>query len=99
MLANSGQNGAVSRPCQTEAEDGRGTRMSFRQLLEKYQQNTATAAEREQVEAELEKYAALTEYLLEEEFQPKMEEDTAAEQEELQKSNLSLKCRTRWILL
>lgn len=73
--------------------------MSFRQLLEKYQQNTATAAEREQVEAELEKYAALTEYLLEEEFQPKMEEDTAAEQEELQKINRSLKWRTRRIVM
>ena len=36
--------------------------MTFRELLEKYKNHTATTEERKQVEAELEKYNALTEY-------------------------------------
>ena len=39
--------------------------MTFRELLEKYKNQTATPEERKQVEVELEKYNALTEYLLE----------------------------------
>ena len=59
--------------------------MTFRELLEKYKNQTATPEERKQVETELEKYNALTEYLLEQDVD--MEgEDLAGQQEELQKN-------------
>lgn len=66
--------------------------MTFRELLEKYKNQTATPEERKQVEAELEKYNALTEYLLEQDVD--MEgEDLAGQQEELQKIDRSMKKR------
>ena len=71
--------------------------MTFRELLEKYKNQTATPEERKQVEAELEKYNALTEYLLEQDVD--MEgEDLAAQQEELQKIDRSMKKRGRRII-
>lgn len=71
--------------------------MTFRELLEKYKNQTATPEERKQVEAELEKYNALTEYLLEQDVD--MEgEDLAGQQEELQKINRSMKKRGRRII-
>ena len=64
--------------------------MTFRELLEKYKNQTATPEERKQVEAELEKYTALTEYLREQDVD--MEgEDLAGQQEELQKIDRSMK--------
>lgn len=71
--------------------------MTFRELLEKYKNQTATPEERKQVEAELEKYNALTEYLLEQDVD--MEgEDLAGQQEELQKIDRSMKKRGRRII-
>lgn len=71
--------------------------MTFRELLEKYKNQTATPEERKQVEAELEKYNALTEYLLEQDVD--MEgEDLADQQEELQKIDRSMKKRGRRII-
>ena len=71
--------------------------MTFRELLEKYKNQTATPEERKQVEAELEKYNALTEYLLEQDVD--MEgEDLAEHQEELQKIDRSMKKRGRRII-
>ena len=71
--------------------------MTFRELLEKYKNHTATPEERKQVEAELEKYNALTEYLLEQDVD--MEgEDLAGQQEELQKIDRSMKKRGRRII-
>ena len=71
--------------------------MTFRELLEKYKNYTATPEERKQVEAELEKYNALTEYLLEQDVD--MEgEDLAGHQEELQKIDRSMKKRGRRII-
>lgn len=71
--------------------------MTFRELLEKYKNQTATPEERKQVEAELEKYNALTEYLLEQDVD--MEgEDLAGHQEELQKIDRSMKKRGRRII-
>lgn len=71
--------------------------MTFRELLEKYKNYTATPEERKQVEAELEKYNALTEYLLEQDVD--MEgEDLAGQQEELQKIDRSMKKRGRRII-
>lgn len=77
--------------------------MTFRELLEKYKNQTATPEERKQVEAELEKYNALTEYLLEQDVD--MEgEDLAGQQEELQKIDRSMKngdggsLPLRWLL-
>lgn len=71
--------------------------MTFRELLEKYKKQTATPEERKQVEAELEKYNALTEYLLEQDVD--MEgEDLAGQQEELQKIDRSMKKRGRRII-
>lgn len=70
--------------------------MTFRELLEKYKNYTATPEERKQVETELEKYNALTEYLLEQDVD--MEgEDLAGQQEELQKIDRSMKKRGRRI--
>lgn len=64
--------------------------MTFQELLEKYKNQTATPEERKQVEAELKKYNALTEYLLEQDVD--MEgEDLAGHQEELQKIDRSMK--------
>lgn len=71
--------------------------MTFRELLEKYKNQTATPEERKQVEAELEKYNALTEYLLEQDVD--MEgEDLAGQQEELRKIDRSMKKRGRRII-
>lgn len=71
--------------------------MTFRELLEKYKNQTATPEERKQVEAELERYNALTEYLLEQDVD--MEgEDLAGQQEELQKIDRSMKKRGRRII-
>ena len=71
--------------------------MTFRELLEKYKNQTATPEERKQVETELEKYNALTEYLLEQDVD--MEgEDLAGQQEELQKIDRSMKKRGRRII-
>lgn len=71
--------------------------MTFRELLEKYKNQTATPEERKQVEGELEKYNALTEYLLEQDVD--MEgEDLAGQQEELQKIDRSMKKRGRRII-
>ncbi|WP_278873273.1 anti-sigma factor C-terminal domain-containing protein [Anaerotignum lactatifermentans] len=71
--------------------------MTFRELLEKYKNQTATPEERKRVEAELEKYNALTEYLLEQDVD--MEgEDLAGQQEELQKIDRSMKKRGRRII-
>ena len=71
--------------------------MTFRELLEKYKNYTATPEERKQVEMELEKYNALTEYLLEQDVD--MEgEDLAGQQEELQKIDRSMKKRGRRII-
>lgn len=71
--------------------------MTFRELLEKYKNQTATPEERKQVEGELEKYNALTEYLLEQDVD--MEgEDLADQQEELQKIDRSMKKRGRRII-
>ena len=71
--------------------------MTFRELLEKYKNQTATPEERKQVEAELEKYNALTEYLLEQDVD--MEgEDLTGHQEELQKIDRSMKKRGRRII-
>lgn len=71
--------------------------MTFRELLEKYKNHTATPEERKQVETELEKYNALTEYLLEQDVD--MEgEDLAGQQEELQRIDRSMKKRGRRII-
>lgn len=67
--------------------------MAFRELLEKYRDGTATPAEREAVEQELEKFDALGEYMLEQE-PPEAEAGLEPPPGELQKIRRSLKRRS-----
>jgi len=64
--------------------------MTFKELLEKYENGSATAEERAQVEQELEKYEALTEHLMGGE---PLEEGTESSKEELKKIRKSMKKR------
>lgn len=71
--------------------------MTFKELLEKYKNGMATPEEREQVEREMEKYEALTDYMLEEE--PAAEERAEEPSEELKKIRKNLKKRNVLIVV
>lgn len=66
--------------------------MTFRELLEKYRNGSAAPGEREQVEKELEKFDALSEYMLEQDF-PQAEQPEAPAGE-LQKIRRNIKRRS-----
>ncbi len=70
--------------------------MTFKEILEKYKNGTATPEEREQVEQELEKYEALTEHLLGGE---PWEEGAEPSGEELKKIRKSMKKRNLLIVV
>ena len=70
--------------------------MTFRERLEKYKNHTATEEEKRMVEEELEKYEALTGYLLAEDFTPP--EEGQASPEEWEKIDRSMKRRNRRIV-
>lgn len=71
--------------------------MRFQEILEKYKAGQATAEEQRMVEEELEKYQALTEYLLEEDFGTEEEEGLSSE--EWKKIDRSFKKRNRTVIL
>ncbi len=66
--------------------------MTFREVLGKYKNGSATPEEREQVERELEKYDALTEYMMGQEL-PEMEQPETAAEGELKKIRRNIKRR------
>lgn len=65
--------------------------MTFKELLEKYQNNTATPEEREQVERELEKYEAISEHYMNE--VPLEEEESEKNEAEWKRIRGNLKKR------
>ena len=67
--------------------------MTFRELLEKYKNGSATPEEREQTERELEKFDALTEYMLEQDFPQEEQPKAEAAEGELKKIRRNIKQR------
>ena len=67
--------------------------MTFRELLGKYKNGSATPEEREQAEKELEKFDALTEYMLEQDFPQEEQPKTEAAEGELKKIRRNIKQR------
>lgn len=64
LSPGAGPHAAVPGPAKAQNQTG-GTIVSFRELLERYRTGAATEAERALVEAELEKSAAISDYLAE----------------------------------
>lgn len=67
--------------------------MTFKELLGKYKNGSATPEEREQAERELEKFDALTEYMLEQDFPQEEQPKTEAAEGELKKIRRNIKQR------
>lgn len=67
--------------------------MTFREVLGKYKDGSATPEERELVEREMEKYDVLTEYMLEQDFPQEEQPETEAAEGEMKKIRRNIKRR------